>query len=44
VYYKDTPAQVDIFPMDIGYQKQQRRGEELKIFTDKSNQISFRID
>jgi hypothetical protein len=43
-YYKGTPAQVDIFPMDIGYQKQQMRGEELKIFTDESNQISFRID
>ncbi len=39
IYYKNTPAQVDIFPYDIGYQKEPLKGSEKIKFLQKLNEI-----
>lgn len=38
-FYKDVPAQIDIFPMDTGYQEVPPEGQEYERFVEKLNLI-----
>lgn len=39
LYYKNTPAQIDIFPIDVGYQKEPLIGEEKEKFVYCLNEL-----
>lgn len=43
LYYKNTPAQVDVFPVDIGYKKDILQGEERKRFIQTLNLIKSQM-
>ena len=44
IFYKDSPAQVDIFPMDIGYSTTPPKGEEYTKFVASLNNIKGNND
>ena len=46
IWYKDTPAQVDVFPIDVGYSETPPAGAEYDAFIAKLNRIkeSVRLD
>ena len=43
LYYKNTPAQVDIFPIDIGFQKLPPKGKEKDEFISVLNEIKSSV-
>jgi lipopolysaccharide cholinephosphotransferase len=44
LYYKNTPAQIDIFPMDCGWQKEPLVGIEYINFLNKLNKIKHSMN
>lgn len=43
LFYKNTPAQVDVFPIDVGYKKEVLQGEEKRSFIQILNRLKFEV-